>query len=56
VKVKSRLILGALRCLFEGAYYNTRQIGEVCAVYSNAWSIQKHGLIEGMVYLRARIN
>jgi len=31
--VKGRLVLGTVRGLFEGAYYNT-QMGGVCAIYS----------------------
>jgi len=50
VKVKGRLVLGALRGLFEGAYYNT-QMGEVCAVYSRVQSILGRGLIEEIPYI-----
>jgi len=50
VKVKDRLVLGAVRGLFEGAYYNI-QIGEVRAVYLRARSIQGRRLIEEIWYM-----
>jgi len=43
------LVLGAVRGLFEGVYYQHSN-GEVCAVYSRARSIQGHGLIEEIRY------